>query len=139
MDRALRFSQLSPEAQILVRLCQSINYGHIQNLILKDQEPVFQGGSVVATTDIRLDAEDPGRDELELEDFILCEEVRRLIALFDKVQNATVSKIEVRAGIPRKISLEHHFSDKKIWHYVSVARQAGPRDPVRQTVVDPEK
>jgi len=139
MDRALRFSQLSPEAQILVRLCQSINYGHIQNLILKDQEPVFQGGSVVATTDIRLDAEDPGRDELELEDFILCEEVRRLIALFDKVQNATVSKIEVRAGIPRKISLEHHFSDKKIWHYVSVARQAGSRDPVRQTVVDPEK
>jgi hypothetical protein len=139
MDRPLRFSQLSPGRQILVRLCQSINYRHIQNLRVEDQEPVMQGMSVIATTDIRLDAEDPGRSELEVEDFILCEEVRRLIALFDKVQNATISKVEVRAGIPRRISLEHHFSEKKISHHLSVVRQAGSRDPVRQTVVDPEE
>ena len=131
MDSALRFSQLSPGRQILVRLCQSINYGHIQNLKIEGREPVLQESSVVATTDIRLDAEDPGRDECELDDFIVCEEVRRLIALFDKVQNATVSKIEVRAGIPRKISVEHHFSER-IWHYLSVERQAGSKDPVRR-------
>src|ERR1019366_7255740 len=114
MDRPLRFSQLSHGRQVLVRLCQSINYGHIQNLKVEDQEPVLQGTSVIATTDIRLDAEDPGRGELEVDDLILCEEVRRLIALFDKVQNATISKVEVRAGIPRRISLEHHFSEMKI-------------------------
>ena len=139
MNRPLRFSQLSPENQILVRLCQSINYGHIQNLTVEDQEPVLECASVIATTDIRLEGEDPARDELALDDFILCTEVRRLIALFDKVRNATISKIEVRAGIPRRISLEHHFSEKKIWHYLSAVRQAGSRDPVRQTVVDPEK
>ena len=74
----------------------------------------MQAASVIATTDIRLEAEDPARGELEVDDFVLCAEVRRLIALFDKVQNATISKIEVRAGIPRRISLEHHFSQKKI-------------------------
>ncbi len=114
MDRPLRFSQLSPVRQTLVRLCQSINYGHIQNLAVEDQEPVFHGVSVIATTDIRLDAEDPARGESELDDSILCAEVGRLIALFDKVQNVRISKIEVRAGIPRRISLEHHFSEKKI-------------------------
>jgi hypothetical protein len=72
-----------------------------------------------------------------MDDFILCEEV--LIALFEKIQNATISKIEVRAGLPRRISLKHHLSEKKIWHYLSAVRQAGSRDPVRQTVVDPEK
>jgi hypothetical protein len=54
------------------------------------------------------------RGELAADDFILCAEVRRLIALFDKVQNATISKVEVRAGIPRRISLEHHFAENKI-------------------------
>lgn len=132
MDRPLWFSQLSSGRQILIHLCQSINYGHIQNLTLQDREPVLEGASFVATTDIRLEAEDPARDELELDDFILCEEVTRLISLFDRIQNATISKIEVRAGIPRRISLEHHFSEKKIWHYLSVVRQAGSKDPVRR-------
>ena len=139
MDRPLRFSQLSPERQILIRLCQSINYGQIQNLKVEDYEPVLRDTSVIATADVRLDAEDPARLELGMDDFILCEEVTRLIALFEKIQNATVSKIEVRAGIPRKISLEHHFSEKKVWHYLSAVRQAGSRDPVRQMVADPEK
>jgi hypothetical protein len=113
MDRQLRFAELSPARQALIRLCQSINYGHLQNLTVKDQDPVLQGASVIST-DIRLDAEDPARVELAVDDFVLCAEVRRLIALFDKVQNATISKIEVRAGIPRRISLEHHFSEKTI-------------------------
>jgi hypothetical protein len=101
MDRPLRFSQLSTARQILVRLCQSINYWHIQNLTVEGQEPVLQGASVIATTDIRLEAEDPARGELEVDDFVLCAEVTRLIALFDKVQNATISKIEVRDA-PRR-------------------------------------
>ena len=113
MDKPLRFSQLSPGCQMLVRLCQSINYGHIRNLTVEDQEPVLQGTSVIATTDIRLDAEDPARGELVADDFIVCAEVRRLVALFDKVQNARISKIEVRAGLPRRISFEHRFSEKK--------------------------
>lgn len=114
MDRSLLFSELSPARQALIRLCQSINYGYLQNLTIKDQDPVLPGASVISTTDIRLDAEDPARGELAVDDFVLCAEVRRLIALFDKVQNAMISKIEVRAGIPRRISLEHHFSEKTI-------------------------
>ena len=69
MDRPLRLSQLSPGRQILVRLCESINYGHIQNLKVEDQEPILST-SVIATTDIRLDAEDPGRCELAVDDFV---------------------------------------------------------------------
>jgi hypothetical protein len=55
--------------------------------------------------DIRLDSEEPARDELALADFGLCAEVRRLMSLLDHVENGTILKIEVRAGIPRRITL----------------------------------
>jgi hypothetical protein len=37
----LRFSQLSQPRQALVRLCQTINYGYIQALDVRDSEPVL--------------------------------------------------------------------------------------------------
>jgi hypothetical protein len=55
--------------------------------------------------DIRLDSEEPARDELALADFGLCAEVRRLMSLLDQVRNGRISKIEVRAGIPRRITI----------------------------------
>ena len=123
MDRPLRFSQLSPARQTLVRLFQSINYGHIQNLTVEDQEPLLGNASPVALADIRLDVEDPPRVELDVVDFILCAEVTRLLALFDKIQNANISKIEVRAGIPRRIKIEHQVTEKEISAFV--CREAG--------------
>jgi hypothetical protein len=37
----LRFSQLSAPRQTLVRLCQAINHGSIENLEVRSSEPVF--------------------------------------------------------------------------------------------------
>ena len=39
MSKPLRLSDLSPGRQALVRLCQTINFGSIENLEVRDCEP----------------------------------------------------------------------------------------------------
>jgi len=106
VHKELRFSHLSPPRQALVRLCQSINYGYIEELPVTNREPVLAGDGPVSLADIQLDAEEQPRPELAIADFILCAEVCRLMSLLDRVGNGGISKIEVRAGIPRRILLE---------------------------------
>jgi hypothetical protein len=81
--------------------------------------------------DIRLDSDEPARDELALADFALCAEVRRLMSLLDHVENGTVSRIEVRAGIPRRMTLEKGMKEVGL-EQSPAARQAGSKDPVRR-------
>jgi hypothetical protein len=68
--------------------------------------PTFGGPAVTVLTDVRLDLEEGQRGELTLEDFALCAEVCRLMTLLDQVQKGQISKIEVRAGIPRRVTPE---------------------------------
>ena len=109
MVRALPFSQLSPARQQLLRLCQSINYGYVQDLLIKDKEPALDPGPVVLL-DIKLDSEERPRDESGSTDFLLCAEAIRLMTLLDQITNGKVSKLEVRGGVPR-IIFEHRISE----------------------------
>ena len=111
MSVTAQFSRLSSARQALVRLCQSTNYGQVQDLIVRDGEPILSGPPPVVLADIRLDAEEPPRNELAAADFALCAEVVRLMSLLDKMQNGRISRIEVRAGIPRKIIIESRFME----------------------------
>ena len=111
MDRLIRFAQLSPARQSLIRLFQSTNYGCVHNLEVRDGEPVPANPGPNMSVDIRLDSEDSGRNELALRDFALCAEVLRLMSWMDQVRNGRISKIEVRAGIPRRITLERQMQE----------------------------
>jgi hypothetical protein len=131
MDSLIRFAHLSPARQSLVRLFQSINYGCVRNLDVRDCEPLLSGPGPIVLVDIRLDSDEPARDELALADFALCAEVRRLMSLLDHVENGTVSRIEVRAGIPRRMTLEKGMKEVGL-EQSPAARQAGSKDPVRR-------
>jgi hypothetical protein len=110
----LRFSSLSPSRQQLVRLCQSINYGYVQTLTIQAREPVLESPGPVVLIDIRLESEDWPREELAASDFALCAEVCRLMSLLDQVGNGTISKIEVRAGIPRRVTVKKQLKDVRV-------------------------
>ena len=90
-----RFQQLSAPRQALVRLCQRINFGRIEDLELRGGEPVFSPAPQVFI-DVRLD----------WEDFAIPEEMRRLLARLDAIQDGNIERIEVRAGIPRRLIVE---------------------------------
>src|ERR1700676_2701016 len=102
MNPSLRFSQLSPARQALVRLCQAINYGRVQELYLRNREPIFIPAPTLLV-DVKLDQDETPRPEVQLADFEVAEEVRRLLLQLDEMKDGIIDKIEVRGGLPRRI------------------------------------
>jgi hypothetical protein len=88
-----------------VRLCQLVNFGEIQNINLQNGEPVFGSASRILV-DLRLDDNEAPRRESTLPDFAVSREVRRLLTEFDRLENGLVTRIEIRAGLPRRIQFE---------------------------------
>ena len=80
-------------------------------MIVESREPLLHSQGLIVLMDVRLDSEDFPREELADADFALCAEVARLMSLLDQVQNGKISKIEVRAGIPRRITLERQVKE----------------------------
>ena len=102
---ATRFSQLSPPRQRLVRLCQATNFGSIEDLEICDAEPVFIPPPSVLR-DIKLDEHERPREEFRLSDFELVKEMQVLMRRLDELRITTIRRIEVRAGIPRRLVIE---------------------------------
>lgn len=105
----LRFSQLSASWQTLIRIMQSLNYGAILNLRVKNGEVSFDPQPEVLV-DVRLDEDVLARSELNLSDFSLAVEVRRLFAQIDALKDGSVEKIVVHAGVPRRVILRSSLS-----------------------------
>ncbi|MGO9240191.1 MAG: hypothetical protein ACLQBJ_05210 [Bryobacteraceae bacterium] len=108
MRSLLRFSQLSRARQALVRLCQATNYGQIQHLEITDGEPALSAAQLVLV-ELKLDSDENPRPELHLADFDLCDEIHLMMERLDAVHNGRIQRIEVRAGIPRRMVLESQF------------------------------
>jgi len=100
-----RFRQLSPPKQTLVRLLQTVNFGQLRDLEVRDGEPVFNPAPLVQV-DVKLDAEEGPRPEQELTDFTLRSEVARLMDRLREIGNGTVERIEICAGVPRRMIVE---------------------------------
>ena len=108
----LNLSGLSVPRQALVRLCQSVDFGQILGLHIRDREPVFSPPPTVLR-DIKLDADCGPRQEAELADFALREEVCRLLERIDQIENGRLDRIEVRAGIPRRVLIETKLNEER--------------------------
>jgi hypothetical protein len=105
-----RFSQLSAPRQAFVRLCQSINFGEIRGLVVQDSEPMFNPSPTVLI-DLLLEVAQEARQEIELSDFVLCDEVCKFLGRLDRLKNVRIERIEVRAGTPRRILYEQRLSE----------------------------
>jgi hypothetical protein len=103
--KTVRFSQLSESRQTLVRLCQTINHGSIEDLEVRHSEPIFDPWPVTLR-DVKLDSDEGPRPELALADFVVSAEVYRLMRVLDDMKCGTIRRVEVRAGVARRIVLE---------------------------------
>jgi hypothetical protein len=111
MSKPLRLSELSPERQALVRLCQAINHGSIEDLEVRNYEPVFDPWPLTLR-DVKLDSDEGPRPELALADFVVSDEVIRLMGLLDEMDCGTVRRIEVHAGLPRRMLVESQITSQ---------------------------
>ena len=100
-----RFRHLSGPRQALLRLFQTINFGHVDGLEVRGGEPVFNPAPLVFV-ELKLDAEDRPRDEHNVKTFDLRAEVIRLLTELDRLSNGTIERIDIRYGIPRRMIVE---------------------------------
>ena len=107
MAANLHFRQLSALQQTLVRLCQSINFGRIEDLEIRSGEPVFSPTPRVLVS-VDLGTDDGGRPEQDLGEFGLPKEMVRLLDRLSELGHGTVALIEVRAGLPRRLVIERN-------------------------------
>jgi hypothetical protein len=112
LSRPLHLSDLSPARQALFRLCQTINHGCIENLEVRNAEPIFDPLPVMLK-DVKLDSDDGPRAELALHDFVVSDEVSRLMRLFDDTKNGTFRRVEIRGGLPRRAVLESRLPSSR--------------------------
>jgi hypothetical protein len=117
MPQLQRFAQLSPARQMLVRVLQATNFGELQGICVQNADPVFDPEATVIF-DVKLDKEEVPRPELLLADFALSAELQRLMSRLDELRNGTIQRLEVRAGVPRRIVLEarlvpYEFSNRQ--------------------------
>jgi len=99
----IRFSDLSQSRQHLIRICQTTNFGSILDLVVQGGEPVLAASTSNVLEEVKLGAESSARPEALFPDFVLCREFSQLMALLDRIANAKLSKIEIRAGLPRRV------------------------------------
>lgn len=98
----LRLTEVSAARQAFIKRCQRLHFGAILGLEVHDCEPAF-GPNTEVLHDLKLDSDEALRPELDLSDFVLCDEIRRMFSTLDSIRNGTVEQVEVRAGVPRRI------------------------------------
>ena len=76
---------------------------------MRDGEPIYQPPPVVVI-DAKLYRDDKRRPELEMADFVLRDDVHRLMARLDEAKNGMILRIEVQAGLPRRVVVESQLT-----------------------------
>ena len=98
-------SSLSPSKQQLVELMQRVNFGRIDGLVVRNGEPIFNPPPRVVR-EVKFGGENGPHPKTSSEDFLLKSQVRELFAQFDELGNAAIHSIEVKHGLPFRMTVE---------------------------------
>jgi hypothetical protein len=101
----MQMEDLSPARQRLLRLFQTINFGRVEELEIRNGEPAFRPAPRVFV-ELKLDADDGPRPESALNRFPLRSQVARFFDRIASLNHGTVELIEVRHGMPFRMVLE---------------------------------
>ena len=104
MNRLLTKGSLSPQHVRLLETMQEINFGRIEQLEIRDGQPVFNPAPRVIR-DIKLGGECGPRPELATSDFVL-RPVIELFNHFSQIGNGIVESITIKNGLPFKLVVE---------------------------------
>jgi len=92
-------ADLSPRRVGLLELMQSINFGRIEGLVVRDGEPVLDPRPRIVR-EVKFGGDNGPRPELGAGDFVLKAQVVELFGFFDRLQDGVVELIEVKHGLP---------------------------------------
>jgi hypothetical protein len=98
-------SDLSPERRQLVETMQQINYGRILNLVVRAGEPTFTPSTRIERQ-FKFGGDCQPRTEVPLPDFALKSKVTELLDCIGKMQDGTITQLEVKGGLPFGMTVE---------------------------------
>ena len=109
MGELVKKSSLSARQRRLLEMMSHFNFCRIENLEIREGQPVFEPAPRVIQ-DIKIGGENGPRPELDKDDFLLRTPVIELFEHLKRVGTGTVAVIEVRYGLPVKLSIEQPAS-----------------------------
>ena len=83
---------------------QDLNFGKFLGLVIKDGEPICNP-LPQRKRELKFPGENGPRREREAVDFNLKCEVIELFAFFDQLQNGTIDVLEIRYGLPSRVTI----------------------------------
>ena len=98
-DSAANKASLSPARRRLLEICQKINFGRIENLSIRDGEPVLDPLPLIVR-EVKFGGENGPRPELGADDFCLKKKHVDLFDLFDQIQNGVIDVLVLQHGLP---------------------------------------
>jgi hypothetical protein len=89
----------------LIRLIRQTQFGCISNIKLSAGQPVFDGNTSVSV-EFKLSGLEPTKEVLSEQDYLKKPQVRTLFERFRTLGNGTVECLDVRDGLPFKITIK---------------------------------
>ena len=105
MNELTTKSSLSDSPRRLVELMQRLNFGRIEDLIVRNGEPVFDPAPKVIRK-VKIGGENGPRPELICEDFLLKKQTIELLEAISNLGEGTVLIIDVKHGLPFAVEIE---------------------------------
>ncbi len=83
---------------------QDLNFGKFLDVVIKDGEPVCDPPPQ-RKRELKFPGDNGPRLERETADFSLKSEIVELFAFFDQLQNGTIDVLEVKHGLPSRMTV----------------------------------
>jgi hypothetical protein len=103
-------SSLSEPQCRLIELLQSLNFGRVEALHVRNGVPVFEPRPRVIQT-LKMGGHNAPREEVSLKDFWLKEPVIDLLQTIAKIGEGEVITITVMHGLPQIVEIQHDVHD----------------------------
>lgn len=95
---------LSGPRQQLLELLQELNFGRLEQLVVRGGEPVLDPRPRIVR-EVKFGAENGPRPERGARDFALKAQVVELCAALDRLQDGAIDLIEVKHGLPFRMEV----------------------------------
>ena len=105
MDQLITKSSISPESARLVELMQAVNFGRIEDLVIRGGQPLFSPSPRIIEK-VKIGGDHGPRPEIGYADFRLKVATVELLELFARLGDGEVRVIEIRFGLPVSAEIE---------------------------------
>jgi len=95
---------LPPSTRRLIRLMQTLNFGRIDGLVVRDGQPVLDPPPEILR-EVKFGGENGPRPEATIEDFLLKSQVIEFIDQLSRLGDGIVESLEVRHGLPFRMTV----------------------------------